>query len=350
MKRRPRQVDVARLAGVSPAVVSQVLNNRAQSSVRIGAETRQRVVAAIEKLGYVPDPAAQSLARGENHLLGVFTYQAIFPIQNQDFYYPFLIGIEEAAEQAGYDLLLFTSAIGGPDRQRKIYRNGANRLRLADGAVLLGLEEDKEDLVRLVQEGYPFVFVGRREAPGVEITCVAADYAAATAQIVAYLLAMGHRRIAYWGCGLINESSRDRYAGYRQVHTDAGLSVDDRLHGQGAAERLTPAWLQHILDLGATALVAQHDDHALACLQAAQALGKRIPEDLSLAMLGDPVGLSVPKGITTFEIPQREMGAQAVKLLMLQFAEPTSGPLQATLSCRFVPGRTVAPPGSLPHV
>ena len=132
MKRRVRQTDVARLAGVSPATVSLVINNRIGGNVRISAETQQRVLDAVDQLGYVVDPAARSLAGGHNSLLGVFTFESIFPLIHRDFYYRFLVGIEEEAENLGYDLLLFTSA-GNVDGTRRVYSQGVNRLRRGPG-------------------------------------------------------------------------------------------------------------------------------------------------------------------------------------------------------------------------
>ncbi|MCB0241885.1 MAG: LacI family DNA-binding transcriptional regulator, partial [Anaerolineae bacterium] len=209
MKKRVRQTDVARLAGVSPATVSLVINNRSGGSVRISEETRQRVLDAVNQLSYVVDPAARSLAGGQNSLLGVFTYESIFPLQHRDFYYRFLVGIEEEAEAIGYDLLLFTSS-KGEDGRRRIYNNGVNRLGIADGAVLLGASEDKAELQRLRGEGYTFVFIGRREVDDSPIAYVGADYATATAEVVQHMLAHGHRQVVYIGHATKNESQLDR--------------------------------------------------------------------------------------------------------------------------------------------
>jgi DNA-binding LacI/PurR family transcriptional regulator len=89
---------VAKLANVSPAVVSMVVNQRKDSTIRTRPETVERVWAAVQELGYVTNPVARSLARGQNRILGVVTYEALFPLYQQSFYHPFLIGIEEEAE------------------------------------------------------------------------------------------------------------------------------------------------------------------------------------------------------------------------------------------------------------
>jgi len=64
----------------------------------------------VRELGYVPNIAARNLARGRNHILGIFSYESVFPLESMNFYHEFLVGIEEAAEQAGYNLLMFSAA------------------------------------------------------------------------------------------------------------------------------------------------------------------------------------------------------------------------------------------------
>lgn len=343
MRRRPRQADVARLAGVSPATVSVILNNRLDGTVRVSPETRQRVLEAVETLGYVTDPVARSLAGGRNLLLGVFTFESIFPLEFRDFYYPFLVGIEEEAERAGYDLLLFTS-VSRTDGVRRIYNNGVNRLRLADGAILLGNEQNKEQLDRLLQEGYPFVFVGRRESNYGTPSYVAADYTAATATVITYLLNHGHRRIAYLANLLDTESQRDRRQGYWLALQQAQLISDPALFIRCSPETMTPGFLQRLLDQGVTALVTEAGSGNQMLQAAMRALGKFPPAAFSYAILGDPLtSFEMPFEATGFTIPRRAMGARAVQLLteMLNESE-NQHPRQVTLPCTFVPGSTVA--------
>jgi LacI family transcriptional regulator len=342
MRKRPRQIDVARLAGVSPTTVSLVLNGRIGGNVRISPETRQRVLDVIKELGYVANPVARSLAGGQNWLLGVFTYEALFPIQNHDFYYPFLVGIEEEAAALGYDLLLFTSVMG-LDGKRSIYRNGANRLQLADGAILLGIEEEKDELVRLTEEGYPFIFVGRREVDGAAIHYVGADYVEATATIVGHLLAHGHCSIAYLGMPIHNESARDRFEGYRVGLQRAGIVVTPEWVHRTDAEMISPAFVDAHLAQDVTAFVVEHDSMIYKLFAAAAHLGKSIPQHFSLALLGDPLsGSKLPQNVMAFTIPRREMGAQAVRLLAQRLDHPPSRVEQILLPCQFVPGETVA--------
>src|SRR3954462_13786298 len=131
--KRPTQADIARLAGVSQATVSLVLNER-DASIRISPATRERVLTVMREWGYVANASARSLAGGRNKIIGVYTFEPVFPTTSVDFYFPFLLGMEQAAAELGHDLLLFTSAGG----TRQIFRDGATRLTLADGALLIG--------------------------------------------------------------------------------------------------------------------------------------------------------------------------------------------------------------------
>jgi DNA-binding LacI/PurR family transcriptional regulator len=346
MSKRPRQIDVARAAGVSPATVSLVINNRVGGNVRITPQTRQRVMEAVDRLGYVADPAARRLAGGFNTLLGVFTFQPIFPLRHRDFYYPFLVGIESEAEKQGYDLLLFTST-GGPDRARHVYNHGVNRLRMADGSVLLGVAEDRSELERLVREEYPFVHVGRREAKAGPVAYVGADYRSATTEVVRHMLTHGHTRIAYVGAAQVTESLADRRAGYREAFEQSGLSPDPKLNLYIAApDSLTPDWMLDLLQRGVTALVVESGPLASQFVRCIKVLGKKPPHDISFASLGDPYGDDeLFPSVTTFHIPRQEMGAAAVRLLAQMLEEPEfTGASQIMLPCEFAPGDTVGRP------
>ena len=99
--RRLTQQDIAKLAGVSQATVSLVLNGAANALARIPPDTRERVQKIIRETGYVPDPIARRMAKGSNRILGVFTYEPAFPSAQADFFLPFLFGIEEEAQARG---------------------------------------------------------------------------------------------------------------------------------------------------------------------------------------------------------------------------------------------------------
>ncbi len=336
--RRVTQRDIARLAGVSQATVSLVLNNRSDADVRIAPETRDRVLRAIAETGYAADPVARRLAARFNRIIGVFTYEPAFPSGSRDFFHPFLLGIEEQAERVGCDLLLFTSAPVVDGRRQIFHRD--NRLRLADGCILLGREIDGAELARLNRDGYPYVAVGRRDDAGGPVPYVGADYAAAVRQLVELALRRGHRRLAFVGVGATAESSADRRRGFEAAATAADSARD--LTGPA---RDADTILDGLLADGSTVVFVEDFATAVALEAAARRRGLAVPGDLSILTLGDPT-VPVPTDIafTGFRIPREEMGRQSVEVLTGVIDGSAAGVQQRLLPCELVEGDTLSTP------
>ncbi|MEU0883773.1 LacI family DNA-binding transcriptional regulator [Lentzea sp. NPDC005914] len=328
MAKRLTQQDIARMAGVSQATVSLVLNNRQDGGVRIAPETRARVLEVIRKTGYVANPIARRLHDQRNRILGVFTYEAVFPSTRADFYQPFLEGIEEQAEDAGCDLLLFTSAKAAGGR-RRIFSDDS-RIRLADGCVLLGRSLDRSDLAQLLTEGIPFVSIGRRDDAGGPVPYVGADYPAAVRDLVDRAVALGHHKFAYVGAGKGAESSADRLRGFREAVAAHGV---DGIH-------VPFTGLDQLLDAGVTAVLTEEVSDGAALVLAARERGLSVPGDLSVLMLGAATRPAPDDvDLTGFGIPRREMGRRAVQALTEVLENGTTP--QELLACEFVAGSTL---------
>ncbi|MFD3520107.1 LacI family DNA-binding transcriptional regulator [Streptomyces sp. NPDC058653] len=360
-RRRPTQRDIARRAGVSQATVSLVISGGA-ASTQIAESTRRAVLAAAEELGYAANVAARSLKGGRNRLLGLYTFESVFPTDRRDFYYPFLLGVEEETARQGYDLILFSSDMGesGPGTEiptesgtsgaeRSIYVGGANRLKIADGCVLLGRNVRREELSALVREDFPFVFVGRREVDDGELSYVAADYVSATGALVAELARLGHRRILHLRALEDSEPTRDREEGYRRGLAEAGIVVDEALIRSLAdpADLSIDRLEEWINGLGITALLVEPtEDNRLTEALATMAGTERVrfPQDCSLALLGDPPSWTPElRNWTRFSLPRAQMAGEAVRLLIGLLDEETPGPRQLTVPCEFVPGDSIGP-------
>ena len=347
-RRNLTQRDVARAAGVSTAVVSAVLSPKANSSIRVAPDTAERVHEVVRRLGYVPNLVARSLAGGERKLVGVFTYEPVFPSDRANFFYPFLLGIERGVERAGYDLLLYTSS-GGSGAGRKIYPDGANRLRLADGAILFGQEPDKGELTRLAAEGFPFVTIGRREIASGQISYVAADYARATEEMVAHCAATGHSRIAYIGEADAREQHVDRERGYWRGLAAAGLVQRHdwlwRIDPAALRDAAFRARLEALRAEGVTAILTESAAQADAVEAALAARGLSVPADLSIGVLAAPMEDRPEfKRWTRIRIPREEMGETAVAALLDVLAGRAASPVQRVLPCTLVPSETVRAP------
>ncbi|WFE34681.1 LacI family DNA-binding transcriptional regulator [Micromonospora sp. WMMD975] len=336
--KRVTQRDIARMAGVSQATVSLVLNNRTDADVRIAPETRDRVLRVIAETGYAADPAARRLASRFNRIIGVFTYEPAFPSGSRDFFHPFLLGIEEYAERVGCDLLLFTSAPVVDGRRRIFHQD--NRLRLADGCLLLGREIDGAELDRLNRDGFPYVAVGRRDDASGPVPYVGADYATAVARLVERALRDGHRRLTYVGMGMTAESSQDRRRGF-----DAAATGAEHARQVVAAAGEADAAVDELRADGSTVAFVEDFATAVALESAARRRGLAVPGDLSIVTLGDPTS-PVPTDIafTGFHIPREEMGRQAVEVLTGVIDGSAAGPQQRLLPCELVEGDTLGAP------
>lgn len=330
--KRPTQQDVADLAGVSRGTVSIVLSGKTSARVPISQETIERVLQAAEQLGYAPNPAAQMLARGHSNLIGVFTYEPTFPYDQNDVFFPYLSGIQSEAGRQGYNVLLFTD-IQAQDEIR-IYRQGMNSLFLADGSILLGANPNREELRRLVEENYPFIYIGRREVRGLALNWVVSDYTTSTTEAVRYLRELEHRRFGFLTDTLDREAEQDKLAGARMEISAAGnelVVISDVLDAP------PKALIEQIRDQRLTALLCANSDVFEHMMHVLYDASISVPDDLSIVSLISAV--SVPPLLLTpthIEIKRPLIGQIALQKL-ISLIEGTVKPPQQVL----VPGSLV---------
>ncbi len=160
INKRPTQTDVARLAGVSRATVSYVLNDQTDQRVPISAETRQRVLGAIAELGYEPDARAQSLRSGNTKTIGVTV-----PIYENPFFWQLLSGISSEAQAAGYSLHLSQNPLTANLQRQSLTELAQQRV---DGIILLlGFKDLPAPILKQLRKS------GR---PVVEITSTTSEF------------------------------------------------------------------------------------------------------------------------------------------------------------------------------
>ncbi|MBR8741964.1 LacI family DNA-binding transcriptional regulator [Nocardiopsis sp. MG754419] len=344
-RRRPRQSDIARAAGVSQATVSLVLRGTPEG-MALAKSTRQSVLNAAEELGYVPDPVATRLAAATNGMLGLYTFSTTFPTEVAHSYYPILVGVEEEATAQGQDLILFTGSARAASRADD--PAAVRRVRVADGCLFFGRHVPEGPIRRLTEDGFPFVYIGRRDEPGVPY--VGADYVSASAEVVGRLAAAGHHHLRYLREHDQAPASVDREEGVLRGARAAGLDTSAmvvRTDGHDLDAHLR-SWREE----GVTAVVVEQTDTgaALAALGAAvERAGLRCPDDLSLALLGAPTGTrgTAPGGgavYSGFDVPMREMGRDAVRLLLELISGAPEPPTRRLLPCEPVAGGTIAAP------
>ncbi|HOU15001.1 MAG TPA: LacI family DNA-binding transcriptional regulator [Anaerolineae bacterium] len=343
--KRPTQFDVARLAGVSTATVSYVVNGLADSRVPISEETRQRVLEAIEQLGYEPDARAQALRLGHSQTIGL-----ILPDIHNPHFWQTADGVEQELRAAGYHMLL-SSADLDPDHGKDIFKEMSRR---TDGVILMSAyifqsEEAQKMLAQLLKRRFPIAKIG--EHP--DIDCVVSNYETATREAMAHLLSLQHRRI-----GLIygvrspwedpatvelpvgSAGGLDRLLPYQDGLRAAGLPVDpDLIVTCGTTIEDGYQAAQHLLQLPErpTALLAINDLLAIGALRAASDLGLRVPADLSLVGYDDiPLASYLTPRLTTSSKDMVRVGREAVKLLLARIQEPDQPQQKIEVHARFI--------------
>lgn len=342
----PTMADVARSAGVSVATVSHVLNGTRP----VLPHTRQAVLDAVDELGYTPNTLARSLVTSRTRSIGL----AVSAISNP-YFTEILQGVEAGALEHGYSLLI-ADPHDDPEHERKVVQ--LLHERRVDGMIVAPSADPRELVSYLGRHEVPTVFLDRLidgvadagvDGPGDPgartdrprlFDQVCAENVEPMAALVTHLAGLGHRRIGLVA-GLPGLSTTaERIAGYRQGLTASGLPYDDHLvaHGDSesaAAERATAALLS--LDTPPTALVTANNAMTIGTLRALRERGLSVPDDLALCCFDDFAwaDLFSPR-LTVIAQPSREIGTQAVRVLLDRLAAPDRPTRTVRLPCAFV--------------
>jgi DNA-binding LacI/PurR family transcriptional regulator len=305
--RAPTIRDVARHAGVGVGTVSRVLN----ASPLVSAETQERVLEAIADLGYRPSATARNLSLGRTQAIGVVAPFFTSPSVTER-----LRGAIGRLSDRGYDVVLF--AVETARQRADAFGSFARRDRV-DGLLVVSLRPSDEELAALDRDGVPLVLIDVFH-PGVPHVVV--DDVRGGELATEHLLAKGHRRIAFLGDaagdGFGFTSSEQRRQGYRRALARHGVEPVRDLEVLGFTGRAEARQLAFILlrrDDRPTAVFAASDVQAIGVLEAAEALGLRVPEDV--AVIGfDDIELAGIVGLTTVRQPLHDTGVHGVDLLL----------------------------------
>lgn len=315
--RAPTISQVAKEAGISVATVSRVINQKDG----VTPETTRKVLDAIERLGYQPNVWGRNLRRGESQVVLV-----LVPNVSNPYYAPIIAGAEDTLSAAGYSIML---CITNMDQNRRRHYIDLMRKRRADGAILMDVSVDDQDMVQLAGE-YPLVQCCEY-CPSDEISHVSIDNFSAAREAVSRLAALGHTRIGYIGAKNSFISTALRYQGYHSAleELSIGLRPDyEEFAGRDYSFSTGVEAAGRLLDRPErpTALFCVSDVLALGALQAARERGLRIPEDLSVVGFDDVEYASMfqPR-LTTLRQPCYRMGAVAASLLLRQMQGEPGG-------------------------
>lgn len=303
--------DVARLAGVSVAVVSYVLNNK--SFVR--EETRRKVLAAMEELGYTPNLTARSLKTRKSGQLAVLTNFIGNPFEAG-----ILLHLEEAARQRGY-MIAYRSY--DADREPELLAQLAGRV---DGIVLLGQSLAEGTLASFRKKGIPVVSVMTPGRSSANVHMIDVDWTAAYRQVVAELIRLGHRHLAYMGPGDLSAPLYPRMQAFAAAVEEAAPEADlrcDWLQDGGRYESARDRLLEVPDEPPFTALVAANDLTAIGACSACRERGWAVPGRISIVSSENilMVGETHPP-IAALDYPRENAAQRAMELLVRLIEEP----------------------------
>ena len=304
---------VAQKAGVSAVTVSRVVNDRGN----VTDSTRQRVNEAIRELNYIPNAAARSLKGARTGLIALLTTDISSP-----FFSSVARGAEDAARAAGLILIQGNSAEDSDIEAA--YLRAFGELRV-EGLVLTPSPHAGEILRRRIPAHIPVVLLDRR-SEGFEADVVRCDTRSATYELSRHLLSLGHKRIALVGGQPIVETWFHRVEGYRRALAEAGLGTSSHLEVQVAHAGLRAfdvgvAAIQELAKLPSMpdAVIASNAQVSIGIVEALSGLGLRVPEDMAVASIDDPIPFSTRAdfwgAMTCVVQPGYDMGTRAVELL-----------------------------------
>ncbi len=319
--RSPTMGDVARLAGVSQSTVSRVLNDTAPALVT--EETRQRIMDAVETLGYQPNILARSLRTQQTQMIAVM----IGDISNA-FYHPVVRAIQDVAYLNDYDVL-----ISNGDH---IYENEKRFLqtvlrRPVDGVIMAPHRLSVEDIDQFIRRSHiPVVLIGAQlQHP--QIDGVGGTSQPATYEAITWLIqAKGYRRIGFIGVESDMVPGPARYLGYERAMTDAGLSIEPgfvqkaKFTVEGGAE----AMRMYLQQSNPPAVVfAANSLMAVGAILTAKAAGLRVPADIGVMGFDDiPEALIVDPNLTTVARDLPAIGTQVASMLFERITGKETGP------------------------
>jgi LacI family transcriptional regulator len=331
--------DVARLAEVSVATVSRVLN----SSPRVRDDTRARVLEVARELRFAPNGAARTLSRRQATALGV-----VLPDLYGEFFSELLRGIDLEAQRAGHALLVSSSH---HDARGVSVAVRAMRGRV-DGLLVMAPEVSPAALATALPDGLPVVTLNTARTPGAA-AAITVDNMGGTRTVVRHLAKLGHERVGFISGPPHNADASARFRGYRAAMRHAGLTIRDEhlAHGDFTEEGGWSAARALVAQRRPrpTALFAANDAMAVGALLALREADIDVPGDISVVGFDDiPIARYVIPGLTTMRVAIDELGARAAALLFRALTDPITirGPRREVVPAELVVRHSCGPPPS----
>ncbi len=330
--------DVARLAEVHPGTVSRTLNE--QTRALVNHQTAERVLRAVEQLGYRPNPIARGLKTSRSYTVGV-----LIPDLTNPLFPPIMRGIEDRLAEVGYTALVVNTD-NDPERERK--QMEAMRARQVDGFIAATARLDHELLEAAVAGEAPMVLVNRSMEDG-SLPAVTVDDRHGIRLAVDHVAGLGHAHVGHVAGPQNLSTGHRRRVGFVEAMRARRLTAPrsrislanafTEAQGAGACARL----LDRNPEL--TAIVAANDRLAIGCYDALEAHGLTCPGDISVTGFNDmPFIDRLSPPLTSVRVPQREIGLRAAELLLAQLSGDGPEPAEVLLEPELIVRGSTGPP------
>ncbi|MDO5050065.1 MAG: LacI family DNA-binding transcriptional regulator [Actinomycetaceae bacterium] len=326
---KPSIQDVARLAGVSAQTVSRV----ARQAPNVRESTRDRVLLAMEQLGYVPNRAARALRSGKFRAIGVITQNLMRTGENM-----ITAGIAAAAEERGYSVTLRQVSHPETDDLAKAGAYFSNQS--IDGLIIV--QAGSGQMPSTLPRNIPTVVSDSRFVDS--FPSVAADQVQGTGLIMQHLFDLGHRRIAHIAGPTDSGSANTRQLIWQKYLGKAGLPLGPIAYGDWSARSGYQATIRLLREANFTAIFSANDEMAFGAMRALHDHSLRVPEDVSVAGF-DNIALSdfaIPP-LTTVTQNFEAIGRALVDLILDEIETPSGEREHLLIPCDLFARQSTGP-------
>lgn len=331
--------DIGRMAGVSRATVSRVVNG--EQNVR--PEVRERVEDVIRQTGYTPNAAARSLVSKRTGVIGLVIPSRVHSLFEDPYFAQLIQGVTLASNRAGTTLSLFLFQSEAEERQLypRVVESG-----FLDGIIVTATRMGDPLVARMTTRGIPVVMVGRADID--DVSYVDVDNSGGAAEAARHLVDVGRRRIGIIGAPTNTTAGRDRLDGFLVGMSDRGRAFDTDLRVDGDFSEQSGFDAMHtLLDRGVDGVFAASDSMALGALRATRERGLDVPGDVALVGFdGFSASQNSIPPLTTVRQPVADTARRAVETLTGLISGAVTGPCSHVLPVELVVRATTSVPAT----
>jgi LacI family transcriptional regulator len=321
--------DIGRMAGVSRATVSRVVNG--EQNVR--PEVRERVEDVIRRTGYTPNAAARSLVSKRTGVIGLVIPSRVHSLFEDPYFAQLIQGVTLASNRAGTTLSLFLFQSEAEERELypRVVESG-----FLDGIIITATRMGDPLIARMTARGIPLVMVGRPDVD--DVSFVDVDNRGGAAEAARHLVDIGRQRIGLIGAPTNTTTGRDRLDGFLTGLSDRGRSFDTDLRVDGDfSEPSGYDAMRTLLDRGLDGVFVASDTMALGALRAIRERGLDVPSDVALVGFdGFTASQNSVPPLTTIQQPVGDTAARAVETLTGLISGELTAPTSMVLPVQLV--------------